>query len=322
VTSVVRVAVLDDYQGVAESMADWSALEDAIEVAFFHDHVSDRDTLVKRLASFDIVVAMRERTAFPRALFERLPNLQLLVTTGPFNAVIDLVAAADHGVVVCGTGGTAAATAELTWGLILAATRHIPLEDAGVRDGRWQQTIGRELHGKTLGVLGLGRLGAQVARVGNAFGMDVVAWSHNLTDERCAEVSGVTRVEKDDLFGRADVLTVHLVLSERTRGLVGDPELRHMKSTALLVNTSRGPIVDEHALARALQEGVIAGAALDVFDEEPLPGDHPLRTAPNTVLTPHLGYVTEDTYRVFYRDAVDDIAAFLAGTPKRIVKPR
>jgi phosphoglycerate dehydrogenase-like enzyme len=318
---MTSVAVLDDYQDVAATTADWGSLPAGTRVEFFHDHLADRDALVTRLEPFDIVVAMRERTAFPRELFERLPNLGLLVTTGPFNAAIDLAAAADHGVVVCGTGGTAAATAELTWGLILAATRHIPVEDAGVRDGRWQQTIGRELHGKTLAVLGLGRLGAQVARVGNAFGMDVVAWSHNLTDERCADV-GVTRVEKDDLFGRADVLTIHLVLSDRTRGLVGERELRLMRPTALLVNTSRGPIVDEHALARALQQGVIAGAALDVFDEEPLPSDHPLRAAPHTVLTPHLGYVTEDTYRVFYRDAVDDIAAFLAGTPKRVVKPR
>ncbi|HEY7136711.1 MAG TPA: D-2-hydroxyacid dehydrogenase family protein [Acidimicrobiia bacterium] len=303
-------------------MADWSSLPAGTRVEFFHDHLTDRDALVARLEPFEVVVAMRERTAFPRALLERLPNLGLLVTTGPFNAAIDLAAAADHGVVVCGTGGTAAATAELTWGLILAAARHIPLEDAGVRAGRWQQTIGPELHGKTLAVLGLGRLGGQIARVGNAFGMDVVAWSENLTDERCAQVGGVTRVEKDELFARADVLTIHLVLSDRTRGLVAERELRLMKPTALLVNTSRGPIVDEHALARALREGVIASAALDVFEEEPLPDHHPLRAAPNTVLTPHLGYVTEDTYRVFYRDAVDDIAAFLAGTPKRIVEPR
>lgn len=318
---ITRVAVLDDYQEVAAATADWASLPPGSDVEFFHDHLADADALIARLAPFDVVVAMRERTPFPRAVIERLPNLRLLVTTGPFNASIDLAAATDHGVVVSGTGGTAAATAELTWGLILAATRHIPLEDAGVRTGRWQQTIGRELHGKVLGVLGLGRLGSQVARVGNAFGMDVVAWSENLTEQRCADV-GVTRADKEELFARSDVLTIHLVLSERTRGLVGERELGLMKRDALLVNTSRGPVVDEQALARALRDGVIGGAAIDVFDEEPLPADHPLRSAPNTVLTPHLGYVTEDTYRVFYRDAVDDITAFLTGAPVRVVRPR
>ncbi len=320
VRSVARVAVLDDYQRAAAVMADWSSLPRGTDVEFFHDHVADVDDLAARLAPFDVVVAMRERTAFGRDLLERLPGLRLLVTTGPFNAAIDVRAAATRGVLVCGTGGTIAPTAELTWGLILAALRHIPTEDAAIRAGAWQRTVGSSVRGRTLAVLGLGRLGALVARVGDAFGMDVIAWSQNLTDERCAQVRGVTRVDKDELFARADVLSIHLVLSDRTRGLVGARELAMMRPSALLVNTSRGPIVDERALIDALRDGTIATAALDVFDEEPLPPDHPLRTMVNVVLTPHLGYVTDDTYRIFYGDAVEDIAAFLAGSPIRVIE--
>jgi phosphoglycerate dehydrogenase-like enzyme len=317
---VTRVAVLDDYQRAAASMADWSSLPSGTDVEFFDDHVADVDALTERLAPFEVVVAMRERTAFGRDVLERLPKLRLLVTTGPFNAAIDVAAAAEHGVVVCGTGGRLTPTAELTWGLILGALRHLTTEAAAVRAGGWQRRVGTSVHGRTLGLLGLGRLGALVARVGNAFDMDVVAWSQNLTDERCARVGGVTRVEKDELFRRADVVSIHLVLSDRTRGLVGARELSLMRPTALIVNTSRGPIVDERALVDALQSGTIAAAALDVFDEEPLPAAHPLRSLPNVLVTPHVGYVTDDTYRVFYGDAVEDIAAFLAGSPVRVIE--
>jgi phosphoglycerate dehydrogenase-like enzyme len=313
----MRVAVLDDYQRVARSLADWGQLHDAAVVCFA-DHVGDADALVDRLAGFDVVVAMRERTAFPAPVLERLPDLQLLVTTGPFNASIDVAAAEARGVTVCGTGGTFWNTAELTWALILAAARSLPAEEALLRAGGWQKTLGRTLHGATLSVLGLGNLGSVVARLGIAFGMPVVAWSPNLTAERCEQV-GVSLVERDELFTRADVLSVHLRLSDRSRGLVGARELALMKPSAVLVNTSRGPIVDEPALASALERGALGGAGLDVFTVEPLPDDHPLRRAPNTVLTPHLGYVTEDCYRVFYGDAVEDIAAWQAGSPVRVI---
>src|SRR5215471_10321631 len=313
----MRVAVLDDYQRVARSLADWDQLRDAA-VVYFADHAGDADALVDRLAGFDVVVAMRERTAFPASVLERLPDLQLLVTTGPFNASIDVAAAQAHGVTVCGTGGTFWNTAELTWALILAAARSLPAEEALLRAGGWQRALGRTLHGSTLSVLGLGNLGRVVARLGIAFGMEVVAWSPNLTADRCEQV-GASLVERDELFARADVLSVHLKLSDRSRGLVGARELALMKPTAVLVNTSRGPIVDELALAAALERGALGGAGLDVFTVEPLPDDHPLRKAPNTVLTPHLGYVTEDCYRVFYGDAVEDIVAWQAGSPVRVI---
>src|SRR5688500_15219204 len=261
---------------------------------------------------------MRERTEFRRSLLERLPNLRLLVTTGRRNKSIDVEAATERGITVCGTGILPNGTAELTWGLILAAARHIPQEDASVRAGGWQETVGMDLAGARLGVVGLGGQGSQVARIGLAFGMDVVAWSQNLTDERAVEV-GVRRVEREELFGTSDVVTVHLLLSKRTRGLIGADDLGRMKPTALLINTSRGPIVEQRALLDALREGRIGGAGLDVFDQEPLPIDHPLRTAPRTVLTPHLGYVTRNTYEIFYREAVEDVAAFLAGSPVRVV---
>jgi phosphoglycerate dehydrogenase-like enzyme len=317
---VLRIAVLDDYQNVAATYADWSLLPEPAEVVEFHDSVTDDGALVARLAPFDVVVAMRERTPFPRAVLERLPDLRLLVTTGARNASIDLEAAAEHGITVCGTGAHATGPVELTWALILAVTRHVPQEDAAVRAGAWQQTVGTDLAGATLGVVGLGRLGARVATIGQAFGMDVVAWSQNLTDERAREV-GVRRVAKEELLATADVVTVHLVLSDRTRGLLGRGELPRMKRTAYLVNTSRGPIVDEPALIDALRGGTIAGAGLDVFDQEPLPADHPLRELRRAVLTPHLGYVTEKTYDVFYREAVEDVVAFLAGEPVRLLAP-
>jgi len=313
---VHRIAVLDDYQSVASTYADWSRLPEPAEVVVFHDHVAGEDALVARLAPFDVVVAMRERTPFPRTVLERLPNLKLLVTTGMRNKSIDVEAAVERGIVVSGTGIPGTATAELTWGLILAVLRHIPQEDATVRAGGWQHTIGGDLAGARLGVVGLGNLGSQVARVGQAFGMDVVAWSQNLTDERAVE-HGVRRVEREELFATSDVVTVHLVWSRRTRGLIGAADLNRMKPTAVFINTSRGPIVEEHALVDALWNGTIAGAGIDVYDQEPLPADHPMRTLPRTVLTPHLGYVTRGTYEVFYADAVDDVAAWMGGTPVR-----
>jgi phosphoglycerate dehydrogenase-like enzyme len=317
---MMRVAVLDDYQRVAGTFLDWSAVPDPVEVVTFHDHVADGDALVGRLRPFDAVVAMRERTPFPRSVLSRLPELRLLVTTGRRNPAIDVAAAGELGITVCGTGSHAPGPVELTWALVLAAVRHVPQEDAAIRAGGWQHTVGTDLAGGTLGVLGLGRLGERVARIGAAFDMDVVAWSQNLTEERAAQV-GVRRVERDELFATADVVTVHLVLSDRTRGLIGPRELALMKHTAVLVNTSRGPIVDEDALVQALRTGQIAGAGLDVFDREPLPADHPLRGLRRAVLTPHLGYVTTATYEVFYREAVEDVAAFLAGSPVRVLSP-
>jgi phosphoglycerate dehydrogenase-like enzyme len=266
------------------------------------------------------VVAMRERTAFPRPLLEKLPKLRLLVTTGMRNASIDMQAAADQGVTVCGTSGLPYPTAELTWGLVLALFRRIAVEDRATREGQWQTTLGLGLNGKTLGVIGLGTLGSRVARYGKAFEMEVLAWSQNLTAERAAE-AGATLVGKEELLRRSDVVSLHLVLSDRTRGLLGARELGLMKRTAYLVNTSRGPIVDEAALVRALQDGAIAGAGLDVFEPEPLPLDHPFRKLPNTVITPHLGYVTEETYRVFFGHALEDVQAFLRGAPVRVLKP-
>lgn len=313
-----RVAVLDDYQGVALEYADWGPLDGRVSVEVFDRTIGDADELVRTLRPFDVVVGMRERTPFPASLLDQLPNLRLLVTTGPANASFDVAAAAARGVVVSGTGGLLHPTSELTWGLILALTRHIPEEDRAIRAGGWQSTIGPELAGRTLGVLGLGRLGQRVARVAHAFDMSVVAWSQNLTEETAA-AHGATLVGRDELFATSDVVTVHLVLSERTRGLVGARELGMMRPTAYLVNTSRGPIVDEDALVDALRRGGIAGAGLDVFDREPLPADHPLRTLPNTVLTPHIGYVATDIYRIFFRDVVEDIAAWLDGSPVRVV---
>ena len=313
---MLRIAVLDDFQDISGRYADWSALPEPTEVTVFRDHLDDEDAVADRLAPFDVVVAMRERTPFPRSLLDRLPALRLLVTTGAKNASIDVGAATENGVVVCGTASLASGTPELTWALILAAARHLPDEVGNVRSGGWQTTVGADLAGARLGVIGLGRLGSRVARIGQAFEMDVVAWSANLTDERAAEV-GVRRVDKEELLRTADVVTVHLQLSERTRGLLGAAELALMKPTALLVNTSRGPIVDEHALATALEEQRLAGAGIDVYDTEPLPADSSLRGLPNAVTTPHLGYVTHRTYELFYREAVEDVAAWMSGAPLR-----
>ena len=318
--TVARVALLDDYQGVALSMADWKSLPTGTEVAVFKDHLADEDALAARLADFDIVMALRERTPFPRSLLERLPKLKLLITAGMRNASIDMKAAGERGVLVCGTAGLPYPTAELAWGLILSLARRIPSEDRATREGRWQTSVGLGLNGKTLGVLGLGTLGSRAARVGRAFEMEVLAWSQNLTAERAAEV-GAALVPKDELLARSDFVSIHLVLGERTRGLIGARELGLMKRSAYLVNTSRGPIVDEAALIHALTDGTIAGAGLDVFDEEPLPPDHPFRRLPNTAITPHLGYVTEETYRVFYGQALEDIKAYLGGTPLRVLRP-
>jgi phosphoglycerate dehydrogenase-like enzyme len=315
---VVTVAVLDDYQDVALASADWSSLDGRAQVTVFRDHLDDPASVARRLAGFEVVVAMRERTPFPAALFDHLPGLRLLVTTGMGNAAIDMAAAADHHVTVCGTGGVFAATPELTWGLLLALVRNIPMEDAAVRQGGWQVGVGLDVAGSTLGLLGLGAIGQRMARYAHAFDMDVIAWSQNLTEARAAQ-HGARWVPKDRLFAEADIVSVHLKLSARTVGLVGEPELSLLGPNGYLVNTSRGPIVDEAALVAALLDHTIAGAALDVFDVEPLPADHPLRGVPNTVLSPHAAYGTAATYEVFYSEAVEDIVAWLAGTPVRLL---
>lgn len=315
----MRVVVLDDHQQVALASADWSPVTARAEVVAHPDHVADRRELAERLAGAEVVVVMRERTAVDEALLSALPDLRLIVTTGPVNAAVDVAAARARGVTVCGTGGYIEQTVELTWALILGLARHLADEAASVRSGGWQTALGTDLHGKTLGVVGLGRIGSRVARVGTAFGMRVVAWSEHLTEERARE-AGAQRVAKDELLAAADVLTVHLVLSERSRGVIGATELAGMRPSALLVNTSRGPLVDEQALAAALADGTIAGAALDVFEEEPLPAGHPFRTLPNVLATPHVGYVTAETYELFYREVVQDIVAFWDGRPVREVR--
>ncbi|GEL21226.1 2-hydroxyacid dehydrogenase [Pseudonocardia sulfidoxydans NBRC 16205] len=313
----MHIVVLDDYQRLASRMGRWSRLGPDTTVEAIGEHVEGPD-LVAVLRGADVVVAMRERTAITRQLFEQLPRLRLVVTTGMVNQVIDFVAAADHGVTVCGTGGLVLPTAELTWGLIIGLLRHIPAEDAAVRAGGWQHTLGTGLNGRTLGVVGLGRLGASVARVGQAFDMDVQAWSPNLTAEKCAE-HGVRPATKAALFATSHVVTVHMVLGPATRGLVGRTEIGSMRRDAVLVNTSRGPLVDQDALAEALREERIAGAALDVFEREPLPAADVFRSLPNTVVTPHIGYVTDETMQVFYDDIVEDIRAFRAGAPIRVM---
>lgn len=313
----VRIAVLDDYQGVALRHGPWTRLADA-EVTQLREHLADPVELVSRLQGFDVLVAMRERTPLPREVLAELPALRLLVTTGMHNSAIDTAAAAELGITVCGTQSDASGPAELTWGLILGLARHLVVEDASVRRGGWQGTVGRGLRGRTLGVIGAGRIGSQVARVGRAFDMEVLAWSQNLTAERAAE-AGAELVTKDELLRRSDVVSLHLRLSDRTRGVIGAPELALMGPSAVLVNTSRGALVDEQALVAALRDGTIAAAGLDTYWHEPLPGDHPLVALPNTLLAPHLGYVTDSTYDVFYGQAVEDIAGFLAGEPVRVL---
>ncbi len=313
----LRCAILDDYQNVALSMADWSKVAPEIDIRVFTTHLGSADAVVAALQGFDIVCAMRERTAFPRAVIERLPDLKLLITTGMRNASFDLAAAKERGVVVCGTPAFGNGTAAIATGLMLDLARRIGYENARLKAGAlWQTTIGLDLEGMTLALLGLGKLGTHMAQIGRAFKMNVIAWSQNLTADKCEE-AGVSYVGRGDLFRRADFLSIHLQLSERTRGLVGADEIGLMKPSAFLINTSRGPIVDEVALLAALREKQIAGAGLDVFDVEPLPLAHPLRSLDNVVLTPHLGYVTAQNYQAFFAGIVDDIRAFLDGKPLR-----
>ena len=319
--AAVRVAVLDDYQQVALASADWAPLEGRATIDVYTDHLADEDAVAQRLEPYDVVVAMRERTPFPGSLIERLPRLRLLVTTARRNDSIDLAAAAEHGVMVCGTEMAPAGTPELTWALILAAHRHLETELSNLRDGRWQSTVGTELAGRTLGVLGLGRLGTVVARYARAFEMELVAWSPHLTGERAAEHGARCAAGLDDLFAESDVVSIHMPLSERSRGLVGGPQLARLGPDGWLVNTSRGPIVDQQAMLDALRSRTIAGAAMDVFDDEPLPPEHPLRSLPNVVLTPHVGYVTRQNYRVYFTGVVEDIVAWLDDQPVRVLRP-
>lgn len=314
----VQIAVIDDWQDVARNVVDWSMLDTIGDVSFVHDFPADNATLSKRLADFEVICVMRERTRFDEDLLRRLPKLKLLVTGGMRNAALDLKAAATLGIQVCGTDSYKHAAPELTWALIMAATRNLVTEANAVRAGQWQQGLGGDLHGKTLAILGLGSIGKRVAQFGQVFGMRVIAWSENLTAERAAEV-GVTYVDKQQLFEQADVLSVHLVLSDRSRATVDAQALGWMKPTALLVNTARGPIVDESALIKALQKRRLAGAALDVFDEEPLPAHHPFRTLDNVLATPHVGYVSQHNYQQFFSQMIEDIQAWSAGTPIRLL---
>jgi phosphoglycerate dehydrogenase-like enzyme len=316
---MAAIAILDDYQNVALRMADWSGLQKAHRVVAFNERLPDVDAAARALADFDVIGIMRERTPFQRALLEKLPKLRLLVTTGKRNASIDLEAAKAHNVLVCNTGGSGRATAELAIGLMIALARHLREEFHAMRPGGgWQTTLGFDLEGRTLGIVGLGNLGAKVGRIANAMEMKVIAWSENLTADRARE-RGAERVDKDELFKRSDIVTIHSVLSPRTRGLIGAREFALMKPTALLINTSRGPIIDEAALLTALREKRIAGFGGDTFDAEPLPADHPLRAEPRALLTPHLGYVTEETYRDFYAGMVQAIEAWLAGKPINVL---
>ncbi|MCZ1009384.1 D-2-hydroxyacid dehydrogenase family protein [Streptomyces lydicus] len=314
----LRCAVLDDYQDVALSLADWSAVAGAVDVRTVRQPFRSEDEVVASIGDCEIVVAMRERTPFRASLLARLPRLRLLITSGMRNAAIDLEAAARHGVTVCGTASNTEPPVELTWALILGLARQVVTESTALRtDGPWQSTLGADLHGRTLGLLGLGKIGSRVARIGQAFGMEVTAWSRNLTAERAAEVGVHAAATKNELLETSDFVSVHLVLGDRTRGLLGADELRRMRPTGYLVNTSRAAIVDQPALLRALRENWIAGAGLDVFDQEPLPAGHPLRTLPNVLALPHLGYVTRRNYEGYFRQAVEDITAFLAGSPIR-----
>ena len=319
---MVRAAILDDYQNVALKVADWSTVNKDIEVKVFNAPLGDDNAVIKALQGFAIVNMMRERTPFSRKVIEGLPDMKLLITTGARNNSIDMKAAAERGVTVCGTGGFGNPTAAIAVGLMLELTRRIGFENARMKAGEpWQVTVGHDLEGQTLGVLGLGKLGQRVAGVAKALGMKVIAWSQNLTPEK-AKVAGAEYVSKEDLFRNADVISIHVVLSDRTRGIIGSKELGLMKKTAYLVNTSRGPIVDEKALIAALNSKSIAGAGLDVFDVEPLPLNHPFRKMDNVVITPHLGYVSEKNYRTFFQDVVEDIRAWLDGKPVRVIEPK
>jgi phosphoglycerate dehydrogenase-like enzyme len=306
----VKIAILDDYQNVALSIADWSAVAKKADITVFNDHIDQTDALIERLLPFDAICVMRERTPLRRDIIERLPRLRFIASTGPRNISIDMTATNERGILVVNTGYRSTPTIELTWALILASARHLVGESNSIRAGGWQTSLGHELDGRILGVLGLGNVGGQVARIGRTFGMKIIAWSQNLTAE-AAEAAGAELVTKNGLFRRADVVTIHLILSERTRGLVGAAELALMKPTARLVNTSRGPIVDELALIETLRARAIAGAAIDVFDAEPLPQKHPFRSLENLLATPHIGYVAEDLYRTFYGDAAAAIGAWI-----------
>jgi len=319
---MIRIAVLDDYHRLALRLADWSAIRARAEVVVFDRNLALVEEAAAALADFDVICTLRERMAVPAALLERLPRLKLIAITGDKHRTLDLAAATARGIVVSCTTAKTRGTSELAWALILALARQIPAEVASMRRGGWQSPdrIGLVLSERTLGLVGLGRIGQQVAAIGRAFGMETIAWSPNLTDARAAE-AGVRRVDKDALFRDSDVISIHLVLGETTRGLIGARELGLMRPSAFLVNTARGPIVDEAALVEALRGRRIAGAGLDVFDREPLPDDHPLRSLDNALLTPHLGYLTEDTLRLFYGDTVDNLAAWLAGTPIRVLNP-
>jgi len=314
----LQIAVIDDWQNVARGVVDWSTLATVGQVHFLHDYPADTATMIERLKGFDVICVMRERSTFDKPLLQGLPNLKLLVTGGMRNAAIDLPAAKALGIQVCGTDSYKHAAPELTWALIMASTRNLLAEANSLRAGHWQMGLGGDLHGQTLGILGLGSIGQKVAQFAQVFGMRVIAWSENLTPQRAAQ-SGVTWVSKRELFEQADILTIHLVLSERSRGLVDAEALGWMKPTARLVNTARGPIVDEAALLQALSNGGLAGAALDVYAVEPLPVDHPLRRLPNVLATPHVGYVSEQNYRQFYQQMIEAIQAWAEGTPIRVL---
>ena len=316
----MRIAILDDYQGVALEMADWSRIRAAHEVISFKEHIGDEGALVAKLGAVDILCIMRERTPVMRSLIEKLPSLKLIVTTGGAHASLDVKAAAERGITVCGTASSRFATAELTFGLILALARGIVAQHNSVRSGGWQLELGEDVQGKTLGIIGLGSLGSKVAGFGRAFGMAPIAWSQNLSDEQ-AKAGGATRVSKDELFASSDFISIHYKLSPRSRGIVGAADFARMKKTAYFVNTSRGPLIDEPALIKSLQEGRIAGAALDTFCDEPLPKDHPIRTCPRLVLTPHVGYASRENYVTYFTEMVEDIEGWLAGKPVRVQKP-
>lgn len=310
-----KAAILDDYQNAASGLADWDQLKADVAFEFFTDHLTDEEAVAARLQDFEIILMNRERTPFLKSQLDKLPNLKLLLTSGKRNFSIDIAAAKANGVTVCGTDMSSYPTPELTWGLIIALARNIAKEDRLLREGgHWQTTVGIGLQGRTLGIVGLGRLGVPVAKIGQAFGMEVIAWSPNLTEERAAE-AGVKRVSKEELFSTADFVTLHMPLSERSKGIVGADDLAAMKSSAYFINTSRGPLVDEAALITALENNAIAGAGLDVFNVEPLPLDHAYRRLENTVLTPHLGYVVEDNYRLGFAQMIESIEAWIKGAP-------
>ncbi|MCP1183955.1 D-2-hydroxyacid dehydrogenase family protein [Paenibacillus sp. 1781tsa1] len=318
----LRCAVLDDYQNVALTSADWSSLKDRVEIQTFNNYMGSEEKVIQELQDFDIVVLMRERTPFPERVISQLPKLKLLITSGMRNASIDLKAAEQKGVIVCGTEGSSNPPTELTWALILGLSRQLVTENNALRSNRnWQSTVGLDLHGRTLGLLGLGKIGTRMAEIAQAFGMNVMAWSENLTREK-AEKHGVIWSEtKEQLLAQSDIVSIHLVLSDRTRNLIGQAEFQQMKSSALFINTSRAGIVDQEAMVEALQRGLIAGAGLDVYEQEPLPVNHIMRTLPNVLATPHLGYVTRGNYEIYYNHTVENIAMFLNGTPIRQMLP-